>query len=167
LFGKLPAHGDFVSRGADRAFVDALDVWLAEEMRLAAGQFPEDFDERYRQAPAWAFVDLDPDGAWSGGALCASVDRAGRKFPLVLAMPADGPDEARQLAGGCLDTICLAFGENCDADALHAAPVAAAELPWEPAGSAWALLDGDGAAVELAGRFPRGIIAAMSKVALP
>lgn len=167
LFGKLPAHGDFVARGADRALVDALDLWLAGEMSDAAGQFPDDFDERYAVAPAWTFVDVDPDGAWTGGALCASVDKAGRKFPLMLAMPADDASHASGLAGGCLDTICTAFGEGFDADALQAAPVAAAELPWAPETSAWALLDQDGPAVELAGRFPRGIIAGMSRVALP
>ena len=167
LFGKMPAHGDFVARGADRALVDALDLWLAEEMREAAGQFADEFEDRYSTAPAWTFVDVDPDGAWTGGVLCASVDKAGRKFPLMLALPADDGAHACGLAGGCLDAICTAFDHGLDADALHAAPVTPVDLPWTPDGPAWALLGEDGPAVELAGRFPRGIIAAMSKVALP
>ena len=33
LFGKIPAHGDFISRGLDHATHELLDDWLSVEDR--------------------------------------------------------------------------------------------------------------------------------------
>ena len=79
LFGKLPVLGDFVARGLDGQMRDALDHWLSADLAAARDRFGDEFEPRYDAAPPWRFIDCDPDGGWSGGALCASVDRAGRR----------------------------------------------------------------------------------------
>ncbi len=164
LFGKLPAQGDFVSRGLDYGLRDALDAWLTAQVADARGRSP-DFEERYDAAPAWHFVDRDPDGAWSGGALCASLDAAGRRFPVMLAAPANDAAHAAQQAGACLEALYGAFGGGWDADALHAAPLAAGEAPWAPEGPEWVLIGEDGPGAVLPGRFPTRVIATMLEMA--
>ena len=165
MFGKLPVLGDFVSRGLEFPLRDALDHWLSAEMHGAHQRFGDAFDDLYFAAPAWCFVDCDPDGQWSGGALCASVDAAGRKFPVMAAAPADDLAAARLLAGGCLDALHGAFAEGCDADGLQASTIPPTELPWQPSGCSWALVGEDGPAMTLPGRFPQGILTVMMELA--
>ncbi len=165
LFGKLPAQGDFVSRGIDHAFRERLDHWLSHEMEAAKGAFP-DFETRYVHAPAWNFVDRNDDGSWSGGALCASVDRVGRRFPVILAAPAADVAAAAAISAGCLGALHDAFAGGWDADSLHAAPLAPAELPWLPDGPQWALVGEDGPAYVVTQRFPEGIVSVMLDMAL-
>lgn len=165
LFGKLPGLGDFVSRGVDFAFRDALDLWISEEIETARARFGDNFDEKYFAAPAWHFVDRDLQGQWSGGALCASVDAAGRKFSLMTAIPANDADEAAQLAGGCLEVLYAALAEGWDADRLQAADVIAVDRAWRPTDSCWALIGEEGDWLELPGRFPQGIVTQMLEVA--
>lgn len=77
LFGKLPAHGDFIRRG-EGALVRRLDLWLTGEIeRLAMAE--DDLDARLSTLPTWCFR-LPGDVA---GALVASHDKVGRVFPLV------------------------------------------------------------------------------------
>ncbi|WP_315760678.1 type VI secretion system-associated protein TagF [Sphingomonas sp. Y38-1Y] len=104
LFGKLPTHGDFVARGLSAGDRDALDAWLSGSMAEAAALY-EDFDARYDAAPPWRHA-----GPAGGGAICASVDAAGRRFPLVLLGPAGEACEA---------LLYRALGEAWDADRLH------------------------------------------------
>ena len=165
MFGKLPALGDFMSRGLDFAHRDALDHWLSGEMEAARTALGDGFDDRYFGAPAWFFVDRDPDGQWSGGALCASVDAAGRKFPVMAAAPAKDVAEALALAGGCLDALHSAFAQGLDADGLQSLALAPGEVPWQADGPAWALVGEQGPAVVLPGRFPAGIVTTMMELA--
>lgn len=164
LFGKMPVLGDFLSRGLDFALRDGLDHWLSAGMEAARARFP-DFDDRYVAAPAWCFVDQDPAGLWSGGALCASVDAAGRRFPLMLATPAEDAGQASALAGGCLNTLYAALGEGWDADRLHGAAIDPVALPWHPAAPTWAMIAQDGTAVVAPGRFPPDIVPRMLEMA--
>ena len=84
MFGKMPTLGDFVARGlGQQARVD-LDTWLSQEMVSARAEAGEGFEARYDAAPAWNFVECDDAGQWNGGALCASQDQAGRRFPLIM-----------------------------------------------------------------------------------
>ena len=84
LFGKLPAHGDFVRRG-DAALVQRLDRWLTEEVeRLAAG-LDDAYDARLAALPVWAFTLADG----LAGSLSASHDRTGRVFPVVAVLEGD------------------------------------------------------------------------------
>lgn len=110
LFGKLPAHGDFVRRG-DPALVRRLDEWLTLEVeRLARGR-GDALDGLLSGLPVWGFV--LPDGLV--GALSASHDRVGRVFPLVCC--ASG---GRGIAGDAAALLARAGAEMLDADALAA-----------------------------------------------
>ncbi len=165
MFGKLPSLGDFVARGLDAPLRDSLDTWLSVAMQDARARFPDDFEQRYDQAPAWHFVDCDADGRWSGGALCASIDRVGRRFPLMLAAPAGNAAEAAAMAGGCLNVLHRAFADGWDADGLMAADLAPVVMPWSPDRPEWALIGEGGPAVTASGRFPDAIICTMTEMA--
>jgi type VI secretion system ImpM family protein len=167
LFGKLPAHGDFIGRGLAPALREALDDWLSTGLAQARARFA-DFDERYRLAPPWHFVDRDGEGRWSGGALCLSVDAVGRRFPVLLAAPAEGPDEAEAVARAALETVFSALGEGWEAARLHEALGALALDPWDgdrPTQAVWAIEAEDGTRIEAEGRFPAGLIERMLELA--
>ena len=166
LFGKIPAHGDFVSRGLPPAMHEALDLWLSAELARARARFP-DFDRRYQSAAPWHFVDCDPDGAWSGGALCPSVDAVGRRFPIVVAAPADTAAEANAAARAALELIFAALGEGWDASRLHVALSEIAPAASEPvsAQAVWAIEAEDGTRIEMTGRFPEGLVERMLELA--
>ena len=167
LFGKIPAHGDFVSRGLPPPMHEALDLWLSGELAQARSRFA-DFDERYRQAGPWHFVSYDPAGAWSGGALCPSVDAVGRRFPILVSVPVDGPDQAGGAALAALELIFGALGEGWDAGRLHdeLGRIAPAVAPGAvPGQSLWAIEAEDGTRIELPGRFPQGLVERMLELA--
>lgn len=111
LFGKLPAHGDFVSRGIPPSERDMLDAWLSDEMRDARGRFGEEFEERFDTAPPWLFAHDD-----EGGVLCPSVDSAGRRFPLLVGRTVAATKDAAAVASACAETVyeALACGLNAD-----------------------------------------------------
>ncbi len=165
LFGKLPAHGDFVARGIASDVRAELDAWLTAEMEQARVAWGAAFDARYEAAPVWHFVDHDDAAGWSGGILCASADRVGRKFPLVLAAPARDVHDAVAVSAGCLDVVAAAFAQGWDADRLHAAPVAPVALAWQPEAPCWALVGQDGPVAQCDGPRPAGVITAMMDMA--
>ena len=167
LFGKIPAHGDFISRGLDHATHTLLDDWLSVEVARARERFA-DFDTRYVQAPPWYFVDVDGAGAWSGGALCLSVDKVGRRFPILVAGPASSADTAREVALAALELVFTTFGEGWDADQLALALgsiVADHGSGPVPTQSVWAIEADDGTRIEMTGRFPDGLIERMLEIA--
>lgn len=171
LFGKIPGQGDFVHRGLDDYDMrDGLDRWLTEDLAAAKAAYA-DFDARYDRAPAWNFVDCDADGRWSGGALCASIDRVGRRYPVVLAAPAEDAAHAAAVSGACLSALGDAIAQGWDADALHAAPLDSAPPPqdaggWRPHAAQWALLgEDDTPVVTLDGRFPSHAVSKMLELA--
>ena len=167
LFGKIPAHGDFISRGLDHPTHELLDDWLSVEVARARAKFA-DFDVRYVQAPPWYFVDVDSAGAWSGGALCLSVDKVGRRFPILVAGPASGADTAREVALAALELVFTTFSEGWDADqlALALGSIVADRVSGPvPAQSVWAIEADDGTRIEMTGRFPDGLIERMLEIA--
>lgn len=166
LFGKIPAHGDFIARGLSPAMQTALDDWLSAGLAAARDRYA-DFEERYRLAAPWHFVDVDADGAWSGGALCPSVDAVGRRFPILVAAPAEHAAEAEGVARAALELIFAALGDGWDADRLHAAlervnPDASGRATKRPV---WAIEADDGTRIELPGRFPAGLVERMLELA--
>lgn len=165
LFGKMPAHGDFVSRGIDAPTRDALDLWLTAEMERARVVWGESFEQRYDAAPVWHFVDGDAFGVWTGGILCASTDRVGRRFPLMIASPAPDREGAAASSAGCLTLVAQAFAQGWNADELVSAQVVPEDLPWQPAGAAWALVGEDGPLIELTENRPAGVIERMLEMA--
>ncbi len=138
LFGKLPAHGDFVQRGWDAATIAALDDWLTAGIAAERAARDDDaFAARMTSAPLWqAYL---PPG-WAGPdalhiALTPSIDRAGRYFMLTAgaAGPANAvwaaaiayPDFSTEVEAA----VYAALGGDADADALLARLADAAPLP--------------------------------------
>lgn len=165
LFGKLPAHGDFVARGIDAPTRDALDLWLTAEMERARVVWGDSFEPRYEAAPVWHFVDADAEGRWTGGILCASTDRVGRWFPLMFAAPAPDCASAAGTSAGCLTLVAKAFAQGWDADQLANAQVEAEALAWTPSHPAWALVGEDGPLIELTESRPASVIERMLEMA--
>lgn len=136
LFGKLPAHGDFVHRGWDLAVVQGLDRWLStgiESARLSRD--PDSFAQLMTEAPLWrAFL---PAG-WVGPSalhvvLAPTVDQAGRYYYLAagIAGPAsllwtiacNAPDFIMTVERAFYDALAGAGA----ADDLHSAVAAAVD----------------------------------------
>jgi len=122
LFGKLPALGDFVSRGLAGDDLRRVDAWLASGM-LALQSSAEDWLQPYLVSPVWQC--LIPSGRLleqaCAGALMPSVDRVGRYFPLFVLCPLEAPlrgaEVVRELASvaACLPA---ALHELLSPDAL-------------------------------------------------
>lgn len=124
LHGKLPAHGDFVTRGFTRAEVEACDAWLSASLADARAVHGAAFDARHDHAPPWRFA-----GKRLGGALALSQDAAGRRFPIYLDLSTAVPLAA---AAAIEELLYRAIMEPWTADALAAA-AAALELAGEDA----------------------------------
>ena len=140
LFGKLPAHGDFVRRGLPRSFVAPWDEWLSAGIEAARATLDEGWDSAWEAAPVWRFR-LSPGLCGPDavvGVMATSQDMVGRRFPLTLAAILPGaavppPDDwFAALEAALLD----ARAGGMDADAL------AAMLPPPPADDPDATLDG-------------------------
>ena len=86
FFGKVPTHGDFVSRRLPRSFVDPWDRWLQGSIASSREQLADEWLDIYLTSPIWRFV-LSPgicgETCWAG-VLMPSVDRVGRYYPLTL-----------------------------------------------------------------------------------
>ncbi len=55
LFGKLPGHGDFVSRGVPGGLRDRLDQWLSDWLAAARAEHGAAFVAAYEAAAPWLF----------------------------------------------------------------------------------------------------------------
>ncbi|HYF19297.1 MAG TPA: type VI secretion system-associated protein TagF [Ramlibacter sp.] len=87
LYGKMPAHGDFVRRNLPKSFVDPWDSWLAAGVEASRGQMGTAWDDAWRRAPAWRFC-LPPGACGPDpvtGVVAPSEDSVGRRFPLTIA----------------------------------------------------------------------------------
>jgi type VI secretion system protein ImpM len=163
LFGKLPTHGDFVARGLNAETRDLLDNWLSNS--LAAARAADDFDERYDSVPPCRYV--NPNGAdASGGVVVASVDAAGRRFPLLLALTDIDPGSSSAAAELCENLVYRAFAESWSADELYAAArearLAEGEAEEGAAAPRWWNEGGERfAPVECDGRFPPDLLSRM------
>ncbi|WP_260598951.1 type VI secretion system-associated protein TagF [Sphingomonas endolithica] len=153
LFGKLPAHGDFVSRGWAPDERDALDSWLSASLVAAKESAGEAFDERYENAPPWRFVT-----STMAGALAPSQDAAGRRFPLLLAVGGGGEDAAE----ACETLLYEAIGGGWTADQLVDRAAVLADTTEDQGESRWWTLGGEGfAAATLSRERPDDLIATM------
>ena len=168
LFGKLPAHGDFVARGLSMHERTLLDDWLTAEMMHALAKFGDTFMDCYDQAPPWCFIRQDSSAEWAGGAVCPSMDSAGRRFPILLARAQLKPQEAVSAARSCIDMIYLAFEESMTAESLIS--VAARLEPEIITGKieeCWWVEDAaHEPLLRLSGHLPDGLIAAMLEGAI-
>jgi type VI secretion system protein ImpM len=96
IFGKLPTHGDFITRRLPLGFVEHWDLWLQNAVSDSRDQLGENWLDIYLTSPVWRFA-LSPgtvdQSAWAG-VLMPSVDRVGRYFPLTLAVALQPNDKA-------------------------------------------------------------------------
>lgn len=141
LFGKLPAHGDFVSRGFDPATRDALDAWLTASLAAARAAYGEAFEALYEEAPPWRFAWASGD-KWTAGAMALSVDGVGRRYPLLLALDGVTGAQVETAADAAENLIYDAFADGWDVDRLYAAGAAvvpAEAEPWEGGEGWWTL----------------------------
>lgn len=125
-FGKLPAHGDFVARGLSAPERDAWDRWASEGLEAARMALGETFEDRHDAAQPWRFA-FGPGAlgeGWRAGALTPSIDRAGRRFLIILGARAERPltpdGAGAQVAEILEDQIYRIFGTGGDIDALVA-----------------------------------------------
>lgn len=83
LFGKLPAHGDFIHRSLPTKLINEWDAWLQTFIGSTQERLGETWLEIYLTSPIWRFC-LSPgtldSNTWAGVVL-PSVDRVGRYFP--------------------------------------------------------------------------------------
>lgn len=87
LFGKLPAHGDFIYRDLPSTFINVWDQWLQGYVGSTQEQLGEAWLEIYMTSPIWRFAFTEgviDNNAWAGIFL-PSVDRVGRYFPFSIA----------------------------------------------------------------------------------
>lgn len=156
LFGKLPGHGDFVSRGLANATVERLDAALSAGLDATRAALGDDFERVHGLAPPWRFVARGEAG-WRAGALAASADAAGRRYVVLVGL--DGLDGAIAGALGAniaehLEAVLYAaFAEELAADEVlrragevarlvELAAPAAALMAAEPSASVWWTLGG-------------------------
>jgi type VI secretion system ImpM family protein len=121
-FGKLPSHGDFVSRGLEPAAREAWDAWASAGLEQAQAALGEGYDLAYSAAPPWRFA-FGPGAfgtGWRAGAFACSVDKAGRRFPIIVGLAWAGePDAALdELAEASEAAIYEAFAEGDVIDTL-------------------------------------------------
>ena len=120
--GKLPALGDFVTRGLHGAMLERWDDWLQQLVsasRLALGL---DWQEAWLRMPAWHFIlgaSVLADEPCAG-VLIPSVDKVGRSYPCsVLSQTRpDGVAPAGWRAGA--EALAIeALGSGFDASLLQ------------------------------------------------
>ncbi|PKA43460.1 type VI secretion system-associated protein TagF (plasmid) [Rhizobium sullae] len=100
FFGKLPAMGDFVTRGLTASFVGPWDRWITRHLvhRFSEGSVSAHLALRFILGPE-AFGPMT-------GVVMASADRAGRRFPLTIAaVPPTATTEIATLATDWLDAL--------------------------------------------------------------
>ena len=86
FYGKLPSHGDFITRRLSRNFLDEWDAWLQRAIAASKADLGEQWLDIYLTSPIWSFAlggGICGTNAWAG-VLMPSVDRVGRYFPLTL-----------------------------------------------------------------------------------
>jgi type VI secretion system ImpM family protein len=160
LFGKMPAHGDFVRRGLTPAAEAAWDGWLAREMVTARSAHGATFDDLYARAPVCRFLTRSDARA---GALACSIDAVGRQFPLLIGVAVESPSPG--LAAACEDKVYEAFAEGWNADQLLSglAMIKSVDDETGPAEGWW--ISGVELEEQLSGERPEGLLTALLNVA--
>ncbi len=112
-FGKLACLGDFASRRLSPEFVAACDGWLSHGVEKSRAQLGDIWLDTYLTSPLWRFAWAPGivDARWWFGVMMPSVDKVGRYFPLVVALPR----ERAPGGGGDLDELERWFGGVCTA----------------------------------------------------
>jgi type VI secretion system protein ImpM len=98
-FGKLPAVGDFAGRGIPRPMQETVYQWVSGGMALFVQSQPENWREIYETSPIWHFVINATvwDKSALIGCLAPSVDKVGRRSPLIVLRTFNKRDIAKVL----------------------------------------------------------------------
>jgi type VI secretion system protein ImpM len=89
IYGKLPAHGDFIFRNLTPSFVNQWDEWLQLYISASKEQIGDEWLNIYLTSPMWRFVlssGVLDEKIWAG-VIMPSVDRVGRYFPISIVQP--------------------------------------------------------------------------------
>lgn len=100
--GKLPSHGDFVSRRLDAALRSGWEAWLDAGVERSRAMLGDAWLGTYLSSPIWCFSLSDGccgDRACAG-VLMPSVDRVGRYYPLSIIALVEGGCSAVEVALG-------------------------------------------------------------------
>lgn len=154
FFGKLPGRGDFIGRHLPKSFIEPWDAWLQSAIEDSRAQLGGLWRERYCTSPIWRFAlaaGLCGPTAYAG-ILMPSVDRVGRYYPLVIALPLEPTwpllvlpviadpwfSQAEQLALAGLDLDRLDLDDfSRQVEALGEPPSPAIGADRAAAGNAW------------------------------
>jgi type VI secretion system protein ImpM len=158
FFGKIPSHGDFITRDLPRSFLDGWDAWLQSCIAQSKAQLGDGWLDVYLTSPIWRFG-LSPGVCGpqaTAGVLMPSVDRVGRYFPLTIATSQTGAVNPLQLPGVADRWFDAAEGialralddDRFEANAMHDALKAIGDItveaqrtePAETMGAAWSLI---------------------------
>jgi type VI secretion system protein ImpM len=91
FYGKLPARGDFLSRGLAQSFIDPLEGWMQLAIAKSRAALGVEWLDRYLTCPIWRYAfsrGVCGDAAYVG-IMMSSVDSIGRYFPFTIACPVD------------------------------------------------------------------------------
>jgi len=115
--GKLPSRGDFVGAGLPSSFLKPWRLWVEQSVHASRQMLGEAWVPAWLEAPIWHFACAPgvagPDAVL--GLIFASVDRAGRHFPMTLAAVCPGFTNSPSLDAGA---AWLAGAEAAGLDAL-------------------------------------------------
>jgi type VI secretion system protein ImpM len=133
LYGKLPAHGDFVRRNLPEDFVTPWDDWLQAGIVAARDELGDEFPDVWSAArPVGFHLPAKACGSRPvAGVLLTSEDFVGRRFPLTLAavLPPGAPAPSRDWYALLACAGSAALDNRQTADALLA------DLPAEAGGA--------------------------------
>lgn len=137
FYGKLPSHGDFLTRRVADGFRDVWDEWLQRSLAQSQSDLGDRWLDCYLTSPMWRFFLSDgiAGPASYAGVLLPSVDRVGRYFPLtvVTELPGGVPAFTFSMSAeqwfGEVERLCARALEDAelDLDALDASLAATAE----------------------------------------
>ena len=123
FYGKLPSHGDFVSRSVSSGFIDRWDSWLQAGVAQSHADLGEGWLDLFLTSPVWRFV--LGSGVIEGGAYAGiwlpSVDRVGRYFPLTIVSelpPGTHPQILSVAAAGWFDWVEMVARRALEDDIL-------------------------------------------------
>jgi len=86
IFGKLPAHGDFIHRSLTPEFISIWDDWLQHYIAGSQEQIGDSWIDLYLTSPIWRFMLSEgciDSNSWAG-LMLPSVDKVGRYFPISI-----------------------------------------------------------------------------------
>lgn len=119
IFGKLPAHGDFIERGLQSQFIRIWDDWLQRAISDSRDLLADQWLDNYLTSPIWRFSlgqGVIDSNCWIG-TLVPSVDSVGRYFPLTIA--AQTPVDQDPFALLINNTHAFEFIEQAALEALQ------------------------------------------------